>query len=55
VLAAAQAETGRFDLAISTLRRAISLAEGSRDAAAVEAYRSRLELYRGGKPFRLPK
>jgi tetratricopeptide (TPR) repeat protein len=51
-LAAAYAETGRFDLAISTLRRAISLAEARARGDLADTYRQRLKLYSSGKPFR---
>jgi tetratricopeptide (TPR) repeat protein len=46
-LAAALAETGRFDLAVDTARQAIAI----RDRPD---RRERLELYRAGKPFRIP-
>jgi Flp pilus assembly protein TadD len=52
-LAAAQAEVGRFDAATATLSEAIALAEREGKAALAREYRSRLDLYRGGRPFRL--
>ena len=56
--AAALAELGRFSEAIAALERAIELAAVRGPAAAVDAMRSRLELYRQGRPYRaavLPK
>ncbi len=50
VLAAACAEAGRFDEAVRTLQRAIALPT---QAEQVKQLRSRLALYRAGKPFRL--
>ena len=49
-LAAALAETGRYSEAAHLLERAIALS----GQKATEATRARLELYRAGKPFRMP-
>lgn len=52
-LAAAYAETGQFPQAIATMKRAITLLESDPRARAVEsAFRSRLETYERGLPFR---
>lgn len=48
-LAAAQAATGDFEVAIETLKRAIELAPASDD----QVYDERLSLYKEGKPFRI--
>jgi Flp pilus assembly protein TadD len=51
-LAAAYAEVGRFDLAVSTIERAIQLRGNNPADSSLREMRSRLDLYRGGKPFR---
>ncbi len=48
-LAAAKAEAGDFDAAVSSQKRAIELLTGERQKAN---YRSRLALYQGKKPYR---
>jgi len=48
-LAAARAETGRFDEAIDTAKRAAALAGDAKPADAINA---RIALYRSGKPYR---
>ncbi|MBI5364572.1 MAG: tetratricopeptide repeat protein, partial [Planctomycetes bacterium] len=52
VLAAAQAENGRFDDALATVRRAITVAESQRNAGLVQALRGREAAYAQRKPFR---
>jgi serine/threonine-protein kinase len=47
-LAAALAEVGQFEEAITTLQRALELPDDGRS----DAYRARLERYRTGQPFR---
>ena len=51
-LAAAYAAAGRFDDAIITAERAIQLAESTGQTALAQRIRSRLELYRAGRPWR---
>jgi len=53
-LAAAYAAAGRFDQAEKTARKAATLAEQAGDTALAGRIRSRLALYRSGKPFRQP-
>ena len=53
-LAAALAETGRFDEAIKTLERAIELARSNSRRDVIPAMRSRLADYHAGRPYRLP-
>jgi tetratricopeptide (TPR) repeat protein len=50
-LAAAYAEDGRFDMAIQTARRALSLAE-EQDTDLADGIRGRIELYKAHKPYR---
>jgi Flp pilus assembly protein TadD len=50
-LAAAYAETGRWDEAATTARRALTLAE-RQDRERARAIRERLRLYETGRPFR---
>jgi hypothetical protein len=51
-LAAACAEAGQFDDAVSIAEEALRLsADRSRDDATVRAMQTRLELYRAGKPY----
>ena len=52
-LAAAQAETGRFDEAVATVERALTLAAG--DAGVVAELQRALDLYRNRRPFRTPR
>jgi 4-amino-4-deoxy-L-arabinose transferase-like glycosyltransferase len=52
-LAAAYAEAGRFQEAVSTAQRGIELATGARDRGLQEKLRSRLELYRSQRPYRM--
>lgn len=53
VLAAAYAETGKFELAQQTQLHAIQLLKSS-EGSLQPMFRSRLELYKQGQPFRLP-
>lgn len=52
-LAMAQAEAGDFEGAAKTTLAAIEAAEGNGQRNLLPALESRLELYRGGRPFRL--
>ncbi len=51
-LAAAYAETGQFKDAVRQETKAIALAQSKRPAENVDAFQSRLELYRKGAPYR---
>jgi Flp pilus assembly protein TadD len=51
-LAAAYAEAGRFDEAVTVAEAAVKLAERMGMSDFARAVRSRLELYRQGRPFR---
>ncbi len=51
-LAAAQAAAGQFQLAVTTARSALSLAESTHDSQLTQRIRSRLELYQAKKPYR---
>ncbi len=51
-LAAAYAETGRFDLAIQTAQRAIALAYTHQAESLVRQFQQRLRLYEGKTPYR---
>jgi tetratricopeptide (TPR) repeat protein len=51
-LAAAYAEAGRFDEAITSARKALSLAESSADTKAVSQIAQRLLLYERDQPYR---
>ncbi|HZQ48641.1 MAG TPA: tetratricopeptide repeat protein, partial [Verrucomicrobiae bacterium] len=51
-LAAAYAETGRFDEAIKTTGEISALALAAHDTATADTARQRLELYKAGKPCR---
>ena len=51
-LAAAYAAAGRFADAITTAQRAMELAESAGQATLAKNIRSRLELYRTGRPYR---
>ena len=53
-LAAAFAATGRFKEAVETASKAAALADKTNDADLAKRIRSRLSLYRAGKPFRQP-
>jgi len=51
-LAAAYAETGRFDEAVSTAERALAVARQLNDPELVTQISARLALFRQGKPYR---
>jgi len=51
VLAAAYAETGQFDKAVATARKAIRLARATGNAALAAKLQKRLSLYEQGKPY----
>jgi tetratricopeptide (TPR) repeat protein len=51
-LAAAFAEAKRFPEAVRTLERAVSLASAQKDKATADILRSRMKLYKAGKPLR---
>lgn len=53
-LAAAYAETGRFDDAVRTAEKAKALAEAAGQTNLVQRNEELLQLYRAGKPFRDP-
>jgi tetratricopeptide (TPR) repeat protein len=53
-LAAAYAEAGRFDDAISTAQKACALAEKSGDQALLQKNQELLKLYRAHQPYREP-
>jgi Flp pilus assembly protein TadD len=53
-LAAAYASAGRFDDAVATARRALTLAESARQTALATALAQRLRLYQDHRPFREP-
>jgi tetratricopeptide (TPR) repeat protein len=50
-LAAAYAATGRFDLAVSTVQKALALTSPTAQDAITKQIRERLELYKQGKPY----
>ena len=50
--AAALAETGEYSLAIDVVEKAIELARGRGESSLAEKLKSRLDLYRMGKPLR---
>jgi arylsulfatase A-like enzyme/tetratricopeptide (TPR) repeat protein len=52
-LAAAYAETGRFDDAVTTAERALAVASQLNDPELITQISARLELFRQGKPFRV--
>ena len=52
-LAAAYAEAGRFDEAVSTIDKAIKLAAEAGNEADVNAFRARKQLYQAGKAYRM--
>jgi len=53
-LAAAYAETGRFDEAIKTTEEIRVLALSTHDTAMADTARQRMELYQNGKPYHEP-
>ncbi|HVM59936.1 MAG TPA: tetratricopeptide repeat protein [Verrucomicrobiae bacterium] len=53
-LAVAYASAGRFDDAIATARKAIELARSEGRLQLAGEIETRLELYRGGRPYRAP-
>ncbi|MBL7220118.1 MAG: hypothetical protein ISS69_08385 [Phycisphaerae bacterium] len=53
-LAAAYAEAGQFDQAIATASGALEMAIKHRQTHLLAPIRSRLKLYRQGKPYRQP-
>jgi tetratricopeptide (TPR) repeat protein len=53
-LAAAFAETGDFDAAVRTTETAIEIAHQTGESRAAEGLIDRLELYRRGRPVRVP-
>ncbi|MEW6197057.1 MAG: tetratricopeptide repeat protein [Planctomycetota bacterium] len=53
-LAAALAEAGRFDEAVTTATRAADLAAGARQTELAEAIRARAQLYAARQPYREP-
>ena len=55
ILAAAYAETGEFDRAVETARKAAALAREMNDAALEKTLAERVRLYRRRQPYRLPK
>lgn len=54
-LAAAYAESGAFDRALTTMESAIKLMERTAPPDAVSEYRQKLKMYRAGKPIRDPQ
>jgi tetratricopeptide (TPR) repeat protein len=54
-LAAAYASSGQFDKAVATLQQAIDICTPNGNNEQVNSMRSRLELYRAGKPFVAPE
>ncbi len=54
-LAAAYAEVGRFQEAVSTAQRAVTLAQAAGDARFAAINQQLLKLYMTGRPFREPK
>ena len=54
-LAAALAEVGRFDQAVSVAAQAAKLAEAAGDKDLLEQCRARLELYKSKRPYRRPR
>ena len=55
ILAAALAESGRFDEAVATANQALAIASMQKNAALVREIESQLALYRQGKPFHQSK
>ena len=54
VLAAAYADSGRFDEAIETAKRAIQQADDAKNMAYSKVLRSRLKNYENNQPYREP-
>jgi tetratricopeptide (TPR) repeat protein len=52
ILAAAYAEAGHFDLAITTAQRALQLASSEKNPALVATIQAQLNFYKAGSPFR---
>jgi tetratricopeptide (TPR) repeat protein len=52
-LAAAYAEVGRFEDAVSTAERALAIARATSQDGLAESISKRLELFRNGQPYRL--
>jgi tetratricopeptide (TPR) repeat protein len=52
-LAAAYAEVGRFDEAVTAAARAVELARTEGDAAALARYETQLAEHRAGRPYRV--
>lgn len=50
-LAAAYAETGRFDAAVNAMEKAIALTEATGRTDVLKTYRGRLQLYQQGQPY----
>ena len=53
-LAAAYAETGRFDEAAATIERALAIARASSKSDAAKLFEARRDLYRSKQPLRVP-
>jgi hypothetical protein len=51
-LAAAYAETGKFDAAIRMAEESLALADARNDNQLADAVLRRIELYRAGEPYR---
>ncbi len=54
-LAAAYAEAGRFNEAVETAQKAVSLARKPEEQVLVDDIQKRIELYKSGKPYRAAK
>ena len=54
ILAAAEAEAGKFDEAVANARLALALATRQNDTAMVAAIQAQLKSYEAGSPFRDP-
>ena len=53
-LAAACAETGRFDESVRAMTKAVALATAAGQTGSLAKFQSRLELYRQGRPYHQP-
>ncbi len=53
-LAAAYAESGQFDQAVETTRKALELARAAGNQRLIEGLEGRLKLYEAGQPYRSP-
>ena len=53
-LAAAYAEAGRWPEAVATAEEAVVLAQSASRNTLAAQIQSRLDLYRGGRPYRAP-